>query len=103
MNVRKNVEHTSILCLSCVAQQSNVMSIEPNCEARTLEHGTSLGATNGYDTIVRHVVFVHVSSGRNDHKRHRHSKETMEIFVPHVNKLAQHLPVRKLTEYLRSP
>ena len=38
-----------MLCLSCVAQQSNVMSIEPNWEARTLEHGTSLGATNGYD------------------------------------------------------
>ena len=46
-------------------------------------------------TIVQHVVFVHVSSGQNDHKRHRHSKETMEIFVPNVNKLAQHLLVRK--------
>ena len=31
MKVRKkHVEHTSMLCLSCVAQQSNVMSIEPN-------------------------------------------------------------------------
>ena len=57
-----------MLCLSCVAQQSNVMSIEPNWEARTLEHGTSLGATNGYDktccvtifaaTIVQHVVIT---------------------------------------------
>ena len=39
-------------------------------------------------------------TAQNDHKRHRHSKETMEIFVSHVNKLVQHLPVRKLTEYL---
>ena len=36
--------------------------------------------------------FVHVSSGRNDHNRHGHSKETMEIFVPNVNKLTRHLP-----------
>ena len=43
-------------------------------------------------TIVQHVVFVHVSSGQNDHKRHRHSKETMEIFVPtSTNLLNQHL------------
>ena len=27
MNVRKNVEHTSMLCLSCVAQQSNVNQV----------------------------------------------------------------------------
>ena len=39
-------------------------------------------------------------TAQNDHKRHRHSKETMEFFVPHVNRLVQHLPVRKLTGYL---
>ena len=55
---KKHVEHTSMLCLSCVAQQSNVMSIEPNWEARTLEHGTSLGATNGYDEIFVHCSFL---------------------------------------------
>ena len=47
-----------MLCLSCVAQQSNVMSIEPNCEARTLEHGTSLGATNGYDKTCCITIFA---------------------------------------------
>ena len=47
-------------------------------------------------TIVRHVVFVHVSGGRNDHNRHGHSKETMEIFVQNVNKLARHLPGDKI-------
>ena len=56
--MRKKVEHTSMLCLSCVAQQSNVMSIEPNWEAKTLEHGTSFGATNGYEKTCCVTIFA---------------------------------------------
>ena len=45
-------------CVCHVAQQSNMTSIEPNWEARTLEHGTSLGATNGYDKTCCVTIFA---------------------------------------------
>ena len=62
---KKHVERTSMLCLSCVAQQSNVMSIEPNWEARTLEHVTSLGATNGYDKTCCVTIFAVAQDAKN--------------------------------------
>ena len=98
--MKKHVEHTSMLCLSCVAQQSNVMSIEPNWEARTLEHGTSLGATNGYDKTCCVTIFAAAQENGHDlHVPDTQKKQWKSSCQTSTNLLDTSL-VTKLTEYL---
>ena len=46
-------------------------------------------------TVLPHGV-ARPSRFQRDRNRHRHSKESMEIFVPNVNTLARHLPGDKI-------